>query len=61
MDWVRILEREFPERLYLAEFHRHEIVKIDYQVWIARFSSRQDRQRLPCAAVGPAYCTPAVS
>ena len=39
VDWVRILEREFPERLYLAEFHRHEIVKIDFQVWIARFSS----------------------
>ena len=39
VDWVRVLEREYPERLTLAEQHRHEVVKIDYQVFIDRFTS----------------------
>jgi hypothetical protein len=38
VDWVRILEREFPERLTLAEQHRHEVIKVNYGAWIERFS-----------------------
>jgi hypothetical protein len=39
LDWIRALEKHYPERLPLAEFHRDEIVKIDYQAWIAKFST----------------------
>jgi hypothetical protein len=38
VEWVRILEKEYPERLTLAEQHRHEVIKVDYFDWIQRFS-----------------------
>jgi hypothetical protein len=41
LDWFRILEREYPERLTLAEQHRQEVIKIDYAAWIERFSTAQ--------------------
>jgi hypothetical protein len=37
LDWIRTLEAEYPERLTLAEQHRHEIVKLDYDAWIEKF------------------------
>jgi hypothetical protein len=40
LDWFRILEREYPERLTLAEQHRHEVSKLDYQAWIDRFTTK---------------------
>jgi hypothetical protein len=39
VDWVRILEQEYPERLILAEQHRNDIAKLDYEFWIAKFST----------------------
>jgi hypothetical protein len=39
-----VLEKHFPERLTLAEQHRHEVVKLDYQAWIDKFSKIPESQ-----------------
>lgn len=41
IEWTRVLENHYPERLSLAELNRHKYAKIDYQYWIARFSQSQ--------------------
>jgi hypothetical protein len=41
IDWVRILEQHYPERLALAEQNRYMHAKVDYQAWIERFSTAQ--------------------
>jgi len=44
LDWIRALEKHYPERLRLAEQHRHEIVKCDYQAYIGRFTALPESQ-----------------
>jgi hypothetical protein len=39
IDWVRVLEQHYPERLALAEQNRYKHAKVDYQAWIDRFTS----------------------
>jgi hypothetical protein len=47
IDWVRILEREYPERLALAEQHRNGIAKLDYTFWIDRFTTLPESSLSP--------------
>jgi hypothetical protein len=42
LDWIRTLEKHFPERLNLVELHRYKFAKVDYQVWIDRFTRIPD-------------------
>lgn len=37
LDWVRFLERHFPDRLAQCEAHRNEIGKPDYEALIEKF------------------------
>lgn len=37
IEWVRFLERWFPDRLAEAEAKRNEYMKVDYDSWIQRF------------------------
>jgi uncharacterized Zn finger protein (UPF0148 family) len=37
VDWVRFLEKHFPERLAECELHRNEIDKPDYEALIDKF------------------------
>lgn len=39
VDWVRFLERWFPDRLAEAEAHKNEIGKPDYEALIEQFKS----------------------
>lgn len=38
IEWVRILEKEFPDRLQLAEENRYKYEKVDYDYWINHFA-----------------------
>jgi hypothetical protein len=38
IEWVRILEKEFPDRLKLAEENRYKYEKVDYDYWINHFA-----------------------
>lgn len=37
VDWVRFLEKNFPERLHQAETHRWDLTKPDYEAWQEKF------------------------
>lgn len=41
IEWTRMLEKHYPERLALAEFNRYKFnEKLDYQDFIDRFSTK---------------------
>lgn len=37
IEWVRVLERNYPDRLAIAEANRYKYGKPDYQEWIQKF------------------------
>jgi hypothetical protein len=40
VEWVRTLEKHYPERLNLAEANRYKFAKVSYEHWIEFFQGR---------------------
>lgn len=43
IEWVRILESHFPERLAEAEENRYKYWKVSYDDWIRRFTDQSSK------------------